>query len=64
MLYALEHGCNWRGLPKRFGGWHTIYPRMNRWSKFPVLERVFERLQLEQSKSLKIEAFTLASTSI
>ena len=31
MLYVAEHGCKWRGLPKRFGNWHTIYTRMRRW---------------------------------
>ncbi len=30
VLYVAEHGCKWRGLPKRFGNWHTIYTRMNR----------------------------------
>lgn len=24
ILYVAEHGCKWRGLPKRFGNWHTI----------------------------------------
>src|SRR5947209_13517966 len=33
LLYVAEHGCKWRGLPKRFGRWHTIYTRMNRWAK-------------------------------
>ena len=45
IVYVAEHGCKWRGLPSRFGRWHTIYPRMNRWSKNGVLDRVFERLQ-------------------
>ena len=45
ILYVAEHGCKWRGLPKRFGNWHTIYTRMNRWSKAGVLDRVFEQLQ-------------------
>ncbi len=31
LLYVAEHGCKWRGLPRRFGNWHTIYTRMNRW---------------------------------
>lgn len=31
MLYVAEHGCKWRGLPKRFGNWHTIYTRMRRY---------------------------------
>ena len=25
ILYILEHSCKWRGLPERFGKWHTIY---------------------------------------
>ena len=24
MLYVAEQGCKWRGLPQRFGNWHTI----------------------------------------
>ena len=52
------------GLPKRFGRWHTIYTRMNRWSKNGVLDRVFEKLQAEQIVRIKIEAFALDSTSI
>lgn len=38
ILYVAEHGCKWRGLPKHFGNWHTIYTRMNRWSKKGVLD--------------------------
>src|SRR4051812_36010335 len=37
MLYVAEQGCKWRGLPKRFGNWHTIYTRMRRWTKAGVL---------------------------
>src|ERR1017187_6944597 len=43
VLYVAEQGCKWRGLPKRFGRWHTIYTRMNRWSKNGVLDQVFEK---------------------
>ena len=64
VLYVAEQGCKWRGLPKRFGRWHTIYTRMNRWSKNGVLDRVFEKLQVEQIVRIKIEAFALDSTSI
>ena len=64
LLYVAEHGCKWRGLPKRFGNWHTIYTRMNRWSKSGVLDRIFEKLQLEQIVRIKIEAVALDSTSI
>ena len=64
VLYVAEQGCKWRGLPKRFGRWHTIYMRMNRWSKNGVLGSVFEKLQAEQIVRIKIEAFALDSTSI
>ena len=45
ILYVTEQGCKWRGLPQRFGRWHTIYTRMNRWAKNGVLDRVFEQCQ-------------------
>ena len=64
ILYVAEQGCKWRGLPGRFGNWHTIYVRMNRWAKNGVLDRVFEKLQLEQIVRIKIEAFALDSTSV
>ena len=64
ILYVAEHGCKWRGLPKRFGNWHTIYTRMNRWSKSGVLDRVFEQLRQSQVVRIKIEAVSLDSTSI
>ena len=64
VLYVAEHGCKWRGLPTRFGNWHTIYTRMNRWSKAGVLDRVFEELQRAQVVRIKIEAVSLDSTSI
>jgi transposase len=64
ILYVTEQGCKWRGLPKRFGRWHTIYTRMNRWAKNGVLDRVFEQLQSEQIVHIKIEALSLDSTSV
>jgi transposase len=64
ILYVAEHGCKWRGLPKRFGRWHTIYTRMNRWSKNGVLDRVFTQLQREQIIHIKIEAISLDSTIV
>jgi transposase len=42
ILYVAEQDCKWQGLPKRFGRWHTILRRMNRWAK----NGVFEQLQL------------------
>jgi transposase len=64
ILYVAEHGCKWRGLPKYFGNWHTIYTRMNRWSKAGVLDRVFARLQEEQILAIRIEGVCLDSTTV
>ena len=64
LLYVAEQGCKWRGLPKRFGSWHTIYTRMNRWSKNGVLDQIFERLQREQIVRIRIESVKLDSTTI
>src|ERR1700758_3605796 len=64
ILYVAEHGCKWRGLPRRFGRWHTIYTRMNRWSWSGVLDRVFTELQREQIVRIKIEAVSLDSTMV
>jgi transposase len=64
LLYVAEHGCKWRGMPKRFGKWHTIYTRMNRWSKNGVLDHVFEQLQREQVVRIRIEAVSLDSTTV
>jgi len=64
IFYIAEQGSKWRGLPKRFGRWHTIYMRMNRWAKKGVLDRVFEQLQVEQIVRIRIEAFSIDSTSV
>ena len=64
VLYVAEHGCKWRGLPRRFGNWHTIYTRMNRWAKSGVLDRAFKELQRTQVVQIKIDAVSLDSTSV
>ena len=64
ILYVAEHGCKWRGLPRRFGPWHTVYTRMNRWAKSGVLDRVFEHLQRAQIVQIRIEAVGVDSTIV
>ena len=64
ILYVAEHGCKWRGLPERFGNWHTIYTRMNRWAKSGVLDRVFSELQHQDIIRVKVEAVSLDSTIV
>jgi transposase len=64
ILYVAEQGCKWRGLPKRFGNWHTLYTRMNRWAKSGVLDRIFIELQRQEIIRIRVEAVSLDSTTV
>ena len=64
ILYVTENGCKWRALPEKYGNWHTIYVRMNRWSKSGVLQRLFEALQEEGVIRIKMESVCLDSTTV
>ena len=64
ILYVTENGCKWRALPKSYGNWHTIYMRMNRWSKNGTLERLFKALQIEGVIKIKMEALCIDSTAV
>lgn len=64
ILYVAEHGCKWRGLPKRFGNWHSIYTRANRWAKQGVLETVFAALQENDVINIQVDHVSLDSTAV
>ena len=64
ILYVAENGCKWRALPKEYGSWHTVYMRLNRWSKNGVLERVFEGLQTEGIIEVRVKFICLDSTTV
>src|SRR5947209_17688831 len=64
ILYVAKHGCQWRGLPERFGNWHTIYTRMNRWSKSGVRDGVCEHWQREQGVRIQLDAVSLDFTTV
>ena len=64
ILYVAEHGCKWRGLPRKFGNWHTIYTRANRWAKQGVLEHVFAALQENDSINIQVDHVSLDSTAV
>src|SRR5690606_6705755 len=64
ILYVAEHGCKWRGLPARFGNWHTIYTRANRWAKRGVLDTVFVTLQEADVINIQVDAVSLDSTAV
>ena len=57
VLYVAESGCKWRRLPKRFGNWHTVYTRMNRWAKKGLLEQVLAELRRQGVVRVKVDEF-------
>ena len=64
VLYVTENGYKWRALPERYGKWHTVYTRLNRWSKKGVLQRVFEGLQQEGIIQIQVESVCMDSTTV
>ena len=64
ILYVAEHGCKWRGLPKKFGNWHTIYTRANRWAKNGVLDHVFAAMQENDIINIQVDHVSLDSTAV
>ena len=64
VLYLVENGCKWRGLPKEYGDWHVIYVRVNRWAKKGVLQAAFLRLQQMGIIQIKVNVVSLDSTRI
>lgn len=63
ILYVAEHGCKWRGLPKRYGNWHSIYVRMNRWAKKPLATKPPCRLPLDALETSSLSAMRLGLRS-
>lgn len=49
VLYRFRAGIPWRDLPERFGNWHRVYVRFNRWSKRGLWQNVFAQLAKEPS---------------
>jgi transposase len=47
VLYRFRAGIPWRDLPPRFGNWHRVYVRFNRWSRRGIWQKVFEQLSKE-----------------
>lgn len=43
--YIAKTGIPWRDLPERFGPWHNVFQRFNRWCKKGVFSRIFAVLR-------------------
>ena len=64
ILYVTENGCQWRALPESYGKRHTVYVRVNRWSKRGVLQRLFAALRQDGLIPIGVESLGLDSASV
>ena len=64
ILYVVENGCKWRGLPKQFEKWNSVYQRCRRWARSGVLQKLFIALQKEQIIAINIEIMAIDFTSL
>ena len=58
--YRFRAGIPWRDLPERFGNWHRVYVRFNRWSKKGIWQKIFELV----SESANNEYAMIDSTAV
>lgn len=55
MMWILHTGAQWRELPERYGKWHSVYTRFNRWAKDGTFDRILERLQFKLDEQGRID---------
>ena len=49
---------------KKYGNWHTIYVKFNRWSKNGTIQRIFDELQKQNIINIQSDILCLDSTSV
>ena len=64
LLHMIENGCKWRALPKKYGNWHTIYVKFNRWSKNGTVQQIFDELQTQNVIDIQGDILCLDTTSV
>jgi putative transposase len=45
LFYLLKEGCTWRGLPREFGPWQTVYYYFRQWRERGIIEQLHEHLR-------------------
>ena len=56
ILYVLLNGTRWRGLPKEFGKWNTVYQRYRRWTLAGVFKRIGKPQGNRDLRTIMIDA--------
>jgi transposase len=64
LLFVCENGGKWRSLPEKYGKWHPVYMRFNRWAKNGVLEKVFTAMKEARLIEGTLSMVSLDSTAV
>ena len=59
VLWIARTGAPWRDLPERYGQWHRVYQRFNRWAKTGIWARIFMALQDIDDEWLMLDSTTI-----
>lgn len=55
MAWKYRTGAPWRDVPERFGKWHLIYKRFNRWAEDGTCEKLLAEVQKQADAAGKID---------
>ena len=53
IIYLLENGCKWEGLPPQYGNYKSVWYYYHKWMVFGVLEQLLYVLNEKLPKKLK-----------
>lgn len=45
IFYVTDHGIKWRGLPKDYPAWETVYGYFKRWTMEGTIEKIHRKLR-------------------
>ena len=64
MIYIIENGCRWMALPKKYGEWHIVYVKFNRWSKNGIIAGILLATKKQKLFNKGNSVFFIDSTNI
>ena len=44
IIYVIKHGLQWKGAPREYGPYKTLYNRFVRWSRMGIFDNIFAEL--------------------
>ena len=44
IIYVIKHGLQWKGAPREYGTYKTLYNRFVRWSRMGIFDNIFAEL--------------------